>query len=186
MALGPKEMGERVRQNLEKKTGKSLVQWIAVLKQSKLKDKKAAIAYLKTEHSLGHFQAQAVFESSQGIVVYGDDKSLIEGLFSTSSMLRTYRDIEKKVLKLGEDIRIKPCKTYIPFYRKYQFLLIKPTKDSEFFIGLNLPEDFVDDRCTIGRTGGSVRINQYYIVKNSKDMDNGLMEIIALAYKQNA
>ena len=36
MALGPKQMGEAILRNLEEKTGKSLEQWLTIVKKSKL------------------------------------------------------------------------------------------------------------------------------------------------------
>lgn len=42
MALGPKQMGEAILRNLEEKTGKSLEQWLTIIKKkSKLADKKS-------------------------------------------------------------------------------------------------------------------------------------------------
>ena len=58
MALGPKEMGEAILRNLEEKTGKTLEQWISIVKKSKLSDKKSVMDFLKNTHVVGHFQAQ--------------------------------------------------------------------------------------------------------------------------------
>jgi len=60
MALGPKQMGEAILRNLEEKTGKTLEQWISIVKKSKLSDKKSVMDFLKITHGLGHFQAQKI------------------------------------------------------------------------------------------------------------------------------
>ena len=70
MALGPKQMGEAILRNLEEKTGKSLEQWLTIVKKSKLTDKKSIIDFLKNTHSVGHFQAQKIFECFQGEDAY--------------------------------------------------------------------------------------------------------------------
>ena len=53
MALGPKQMGEAIIRNLKEKTGKTLEQWIELIEQETLQDKKEIIAFLKTENGIG-------------------------------------------------------------------------------------------------------------------------------------
>lgn len=65
MALNPKEMSEAIIRNMKEKTGKSLEEWIGVVKESKLQEKKEIIDFLKTEKGLGHFQALEVFKQSK-------------------------------------------------------------------------------------------------------------------------
>jgi hypothetical protein len=62
MGLSPKQMEDAIIQNLKSKTGKTLQEWLATLKESKILDKKEAIGFLKTEKGLGHFQAQTVYK----------------------------------------------------------------------------------------------------------------------------
>ncbi len=70
MALTPKEMGAAILRNLAAKTGHPLDYWLEVVQQSGLNEKKEIMALLKTDHGLGHFQAQKVFEVSQGLDDY--------------------------------------------------------------------------------------------------------------------
>ena len=62
MALGPKEMGEAIIRNLKLKTGKDLYEWMALLEQLDIKERKAALAYLREKKGLGFFQSQKVVE----------------------------------------------------------------------------------------------------------------------------
>ena len=60
MGLSPQEMEAAIIQNLPGKTGKSLDEWLEVLRESKLTEKKELKAHLKDTHGVGHFQAQTI------------------------------------------------------------------------------------------------------------------------------
>mgnify|MGYP006205345573 CR=1 FL=1 len=109
----------------------------------------------KNTHSVGHFQAQKIFECFQGEDAYENIDNFIPSLFNSSDLLKAYRKIESVITNLDNDIRIQPCKTYIPFYRKNQFAIVKVSKDKKIVIGLNLDETFKNDRFKKSKTGGS-------------------------------
>lgn len=44
-------------------------------------------------------------------------------------------------MSLGNDVKHKPCKGYIPYYRQKQFLILKPLKNT-MKIGLSLPNEY--------------------------------------------
>lgn len=185
MALGPKQMGEAILRNLEEKTGKSLEQWLTIVKKSKLTDKKSIIDFLKNTHSVGHFQAQKIFECFQGEDAYENIDNFIPSLFHSSDLLKAYRKIESVITNLDNDIRIQPCKTYTPFYRKNQFAIVKVSKDKKIVIGLNLDETFKNDRFKKSKTGGSERINFQTTLDTISDFDKEIIEIVKTAYAKN-
>ena len=61
MALNPQQMSEAIIRNLKEKTGKTLDEWLEIISETELKEKKEVTQFLKTEKKLGHFQAQVVF-----------------------------------------------------------------------------------------------------------------------------
>jgi len=60
MGLSPQEMEAAIIRNLADKTGKSLDEWMEVLRTSNLTEKKALMAVLKETNGVGHFQAQTI------------------------------------------------------------------------------------------------------------------------------
>jgi len=56
----PEQMEQAIVRNLEAKTGKSLEQWLVVLRDSGLTEKGALKDELKKVHGVGHFQAQTI------------------------------------------------------------------------------------------------------------------------------
>ena len=60
MSLSPQEMKAAIIKNLPAKTGKSLDEWLEVLRESNLTEKRELKAHLKETHGVGHFQAQTI------------------------------------------------------------------------------------------------------------------------------
>ncbi len=56
--MKPEEMEQAIIGNLPEKTGRALEEWFAVLRDSELTDKRELKDHLKSDHGVGHFQAQ--------------------------------------------------------------------------------------------------------------------------------
>lgn len=95
--------------------------------------------------------------------------------------MKAYKKIEATLLKIGKDVRVQPCKTYIPFYRTNQFSIVKASKDKKITIGLNLPSDFKTDLFKKAKTVAFERINYQTTLESIADFDAQLIEIIKIA-----
>ena len=86
MALSPKEMHDRIIENLASKTSHDRDHWHIVVAsaRSALSDKKL-VAHLKTEHDLGHYTAVAVVKESMHGNEYDAVDDLIAALFAGKS-----------------------------------------------------------------------------------------------------
>lgn len=142
MALSPREMHERIIENLAAKTGHSFEYWLrVVVKQRKEKSDKELIAHLKNKHGLGHYTAVAIIKQSVTGNEYDVPDDLITALFIGKSKARQlYEAIDGQVLTLSGAERV-PCKTYVGYRRKTQFLIIAPMGDVGVKCGLTLPPD---------------------------------------------
>ena len=65
MGLSPKEMEDAIIKNLRDRTGKSLNEWLKVLSEENLSNKKEMKSCLKEKYNLGHFQAQTIVKLFQ-------------------------------------------------------------------------------------------------------------------------
>ncbi|MBI5324829.1 MAG: DUF4287 domain-containing protein [Ignavibacteriae bacterium] len=141
MSLGPKQMEEAIFRNLPKNTGKTLDEWVKALVKSKVKGIKEQIIWLK-EQGLGSVQAAFIVNNHNKVEnIYDDGDKLINDLFSgeNKKYRKEYDALIKKIKLFGKDISVRPCKTYIPVYRKKQFATIRPTKHG-VAIGLAIKE----------------------------------------------
>ncbi len=189
MAKSPGEMEAAIIDNLKAKTGKSLEQWIAVLKKSGAKTPKDQLAWLKGNHGFGHFQANVVVtrSASGGGSDYDDGDALVDNQFMGDNLplKEVYEAVASKVMKMGGDIEVKPCKTYIPFYRKTQFLVVKAKKGG-MYLGLPSGSDTGHvDSVGVKGLGLPEKITSAIRIASRADLTRGVFDRIAAAYRDN-
>jgi hypothetical protein len=131
---------------LKHKTGRSLVEWIALAKKEGPKDETARRAWLKTKHKLGTNSAWWISDRVEG--KGGEEDSpenylaaaaiYVEDQYSgrKSALRPIYDELLQLGKSLGPDVKACPCKTMVPLYRNHVFAQIKPTTNSRVDLGL--------------------------------------------------
>lgn len=180
MALSAAQMQEAVIKNLPEKTGKTLEEWIGIARSLNLSKNSEILQKLRQDYGLGHVQAQTVVWRMEGDKPYIETKGYEERIFKNTFTL--YSELKDLILNLSDEVTIRPCKTYIPFYRKKQFAIITEKK-GELVLGLNLDPIKFQELQKADNLGGSDRINKMIIVsrENLKTLKNYIKE----AYSNN-
>ncbi|WP_417602318.1 DUF5655 domain-containing protein [Owenweeksia hongkongensis] len=129
-----------MEEGLLEKTGKSLKDWIEVVKKTKLDKHKAIIDYLKKEHGFTHgyanFVALKTLKSDAGSM---DDSILLENQYKGKEGLKPiYEKLIGEISSFGKDITKTPKKDSVSMIRKRQFALIKPATKTRIDLGLKL------------------------------------------------
>lgn len=127
--------------NLYKNTGKTLEQWMAIVKQKKFGKHGEIIKFLKEEHSFTHGFANLVALKSRGTDAASVENKdeLIEKQYKGKEHLKPlYDKLLAEILKFGKDIEIAPKNAYVSLKRKKQFAILQPATKTRFEIGLNL------------------------------------------------
>lgn len=189
MALSPLEQELAMERNMAAKTGKTLAQWLELLKKSGPEHPAEQLKWLKEKKGLGHFQAALVVKRRQagGRSEYENGEALIDRLFAgeQKSLRGIYTTLVAAVMKLGADIQIKPCKTYIPFYRKRQFLIVKPGKGM-LYVGLPVtPDRSNPEQLPSKGLGMPEKIGMAIALKSRTAVSVTLMNEIRKAYEAN-
>jgi hypothetical protein len=146
---------------LKEKTGRSMKEWLALVKKEGPKDEKSRCEWLKTKHKLGTNSAWWIAERAEGKGWEGDTPEAylkaavgyVEEQYAGPK--RKLRPIYDELLALGKslgaDVKACPCKTMVPLYREHVFSQIKPTTNSRIDLGFalthykgKLPERLVD------------------------------------------
>jgi hypothetical protein len=154
-------MVEKWIADLKPKTGRSLEEWIALVKKDGPKDYRSRRAWLKAKHNLGTNSAWWIADRAEG---KGDEEDSPEKYLATAaryveeqysgkkSVLRPmFEELLHLTKSLGADVKACPCKTMVPLYRNHVFAQIKPTTNSRIDFGLSfttykgkLPRRLVD------------------------------------------
>jgi predicted transport protein len=127
--------------NLEKNTGRSLDQWIAIVKKEKFQKHGEIMKFLKGDHGFTHGFANLVahktLKSDAGSA--SDLDELISKQYKgKENFLPIYERIKSEISGFGDDVEFAPKNSYVSVRRKKQFAMLIPATKTRFEIGLNL------------------------------------------------
>lgn len=133
---------------LKTKTGRTLDEWITLVKKEGPKNEKSRRDWLKNAHNLGTNSAWWIAERAEG---KGGEDSDPEAYLEAASeyVAQQYAGSKEKLRpiydallamakELGPDVKACPCKTIVPLYREHVFAQIKPTTNTRIDLGLCL------------------------------------------------
>ena len=169
--------------NMPEKTGKSLDQWKALLKEKAFAKHSEAVKYLKSEHSVTHGFANTIVtlskrEDSSSEDLVGNQYKGKETLFPI------YQKLIAFVKTLGEDVKLTPKKGSVSVIRKRQFLLIKPATKSRIDLGFKLKDQPTTDRLENSGPFGSMCTHRVQLTEAS-EVDDELKAWIKEAYEKS-
>ena len=125
--------------NLEKNTGKSLDEWITIVKGKEFAKHGEIVQFLKEEHGFTHGFANMVAHKSREVESEGGKETLVEDQYrGKEHFLPLYEQLLSAVTRFGSDIEVAPKKSYVSLRRKKQFATLGPATKSRFEIGINL------------------------------------------------
>ena len=135
--------------NMPEKTGKSLDEWIKILKAKNFAKHGEAVKFLKTEHGVTHGFANTIVTLSKQNNDSPND--LVTNQYKgKEALVPIYTKLVEEILKFGSDIIITPKKGSVSLIRKHQFALIKPANKTRIDLGLK-----IKGKPTEGRLGDS-------------------------------
>ena len=189
-------MTQKWVQELPQKTGRSLEEWIALIKKSGPPTETERREWLKKEHKLGTNNAVALAERADGKGTWEDSPETylqianewVAAQYSNprAALRPLYEELLKLGLSLGKDVKACPCKTMVPFYRKHVFAQIKPSTNTRIDLGfalgnLKTPKRLID-------TGGyekKDRITRRIEIKSKTDIDDEVKRWLKKAYEMD-
>jgi predicted transport protein len=170
--------------NLFKNTGKSLEQWIEIVKQKNFVKHSEIISFLKDEHGFTYGFANLVAHKSKGSDAgsVADTSVLIEKQYKGKENLRpVYEKLLGEILKFGNDIEVAPKNAYVSLRRKKQFALLQPATKTRFEIGLILKGQEASGMLEIIPTANAMCSHKINIEKEA-DVTNEVLDWIKAAY----
>ena len=127
--------------NLHKNTGKSLSEWIEIVKATGIEKHSEIIKHLKSEHGFTHGFANLVAhkakESDAGSAE-NPQELVSEQYKGKENLYPIYEKLLDQVKQFGADVAFVPKKTYVSVKAKKQFALIQPSTKTRLDVGINL------------------------------------------------
>ena len=125
---------------LKDKTGKSLEEWIGIVKKQQLEKHSDIMKFLKSEHDFTHGFANLVsLKAREADAGSFDADDLVEMQYKGKESLRPiYESILAVVKEFGDDVEIVPKKAAVSLKTKKQFALVQPSTKTRVDLGLKL------------------------------------------------
>jgi hypothetical protein len=182
---------------MKKKTGRSLEEWMQLAKEKGPADEKQRRDWLKKEYGLGTNYAAWIAERSAGKTSREESPEqylqhahdYVEKMFAgpKGHLRPIYEEIIKFASTMGPDVRVSPCSTIVPIYRRHVVAQVKPTTRTRIDLGLALKNATVPRRLI--NTGGfekKDRITHRVELTSISDFDVEAKKWMKLAYEGDA
>jgi len=182
---------------LKDKTGRSLDEWLALVKQSGPKTEKLQREWLKQEFKLGTNSAWWIAERAKGRGAETDDpaayllaaEQYVERMYRgrKADLRPLYDKLLALGLSMGKDVKACPCQTMVPLYRRHVFAQIKPATQTRIDMGFALGALKGEGRLI--ETGGFAkkdRITHRIPVSKPADIDGEVKRWLRVAYEGDA
>jgi hypothetical protein len=184
---------------LKDKTGRSLEEWIDLVKKEGPPTEKESREWLKKEYGLGTNSAWWIAEraagNSLGIAEDTPEGYLkvaaeyVEAMFAgpKTGLRPIYEALLKLGKSMGKDVKVCPCKTIVPLYRNHVFAQIKPTTRTRIDFGFALKDTPATGRLI--DTGGFAkkdRITHRIPITSLDEIDDEVERWLKVAYDMDA
>ncbi|CAL2062383.1 DUF4287 domain-containing protein [Tenacibaculum sp. 190524A05c] len=164
--------------NMPEKTGKSLNEWKAILKEKAFTKHSEGVKYLKTEHNVTHGFANTIVTLSKEENTTPDDLVSIQ-YKGKEILFPIYEKLIEFVKTLGDDVTITPKKGSVSIIRKRQFILIKPATKTRIDLGFKLKDKPTTDRLENSGPFGTMcthRVKLSTISEIDEELKNWILE----------
>lgn len=169
--------------NMPEKTGKSLEEWKAILKEKSLEKHSDGVNFLKTQYNVTHGFANTIVTLSK------EESNALNGLVDAQykgkeNLIPVYEKLIDYVKSLGSDITITPKKGSVSIIRKRQFVLIKPATKTRIDLGFKLKDKPTTDRLENSGPFGTMCTHRVRLSEVS-EIDEELKRWISEAYEES-
>ena len=141
-------MTQKWTASLKENSGRSLEEWLKLVKKHGPPTRSGRRDWLKSEHGMGTNAAAWIAGLADGKTDYvagpdaylKDAEQYVEVMYSgpKAALRPIYDALLKLAMGLGKDVRACPCQTIVPLYRKHVFAQIKPTTRTRIDLGFAL------------------------------------------------
>lgn len=181
--------------DLKGKSGRSLDEWLELIRTTGPATEAERRNWLKAKHGLGTNSAYWLAERADGKGEDDDpEKYLASALVYVDEMFAgkkvglwpLYEQLLALGLSMGKDVKACPCKTIVPFYRNHVFAQIKPSTATRIDFGLALKDTAAEGKLI--DTGGFAkkdRITHRFAITSAADIDREVKMWLKRAYEMD-
>ncbi|MBK7233944.1 MAG: DUF4287 domain-containing protein [Saprospiraceae bacterium] len=189
MAKTSGEFEKEFIDNSKTLTGKSVEEWLTLVKSFGSEKRLEILDWLKKEQGLNHMQAQFVIGIyfNNGNPVYINENVLLENQFLKCQEIRPlFEFVSDKIINAVPGTQLIPKKTYLSFTSDREFAAIN-IKPKELRLGLDLGEVPFDEYIQKSKlTGPMPRISHMVILTELQQFNHKLLDLLQQSYQRTA
>lgn len=173
--------------NLHKNTGKTLEQWIAIVKKGNFAKHGEILNFLKETHGMTHGFANLVALKTKGSdsdSVENKDELISKQYQGKEHFIPVYDKLLGEIQKFGKDVEVAPKNAYVSLRRKKQFATLQPATKTRFEIGIILKGQEPQGKLELIK-GTNAMCSHKMSISGIKDIDKEVLNWLKTAY-QNA
>ncbi len=188
MAKSPAEQLDSMIKNLSEKTGKSMEQWLAIVKPMKFAKHGEIMKFLKEDQGVSHGYANLIALTAMGSVIAPDEgeaEDLVQAQYAgaMSGLKPIYDALIKAIQSFGSDVEVAPKKAYVSVRRSKQFTILQPSTATRLDVGLNLKGEKSTDRLEASGSFNAM-VSHRVRVSKAEEVDKQLIGWLKQAYEK--
>ena len=174
-----------VQASLERDTGKTLDEWVAIAKSCPETRPRARTDWLREHYGLGVNRCAHVlsvaFPSTDG---WDNPQAAREALWTDPASRAIFEAVEKIAMALPDAITGQR-KAFTAFSREFQFASVKPVKGGKAMLGLAAPPDADPKLAEPRNEGWSERLKSKLLLEDASQVDASVAALLKQAWERS-
>ncbi|MBI1406959.1 MAG: DUF4287 domain-containing protein [Caulobacter sp.] len=166
-----------IQANLEKETGRSLDDWVAIARTCPETAPRARLTWMKTHHGLGQNRASIILSRAFPETGWDQPEQLREALWKDPHSRAIFEAVEAAVSDF-EGLVTGQRKGFSAWSRNFQFAAIRPLKGGKARLGLAVAPDASSRLEPARNEGWSERLKSAITLASAAEVDGDLIALL--------
>ena len=171
-----------VRNGLQKETGKSLAEWVAIAKECPETGTRARLKWFKNTHGLLQNRAMHVLNQAFPVAVGWDQPDALRDALWTDASSRLILEAVEKLALVLPGVIASQRKGFSAWSRTYQFAALRPLRRGMARLGLALPLDAHNSLLMAKNEGWSERLKSAIVLQSPHDANRRIAALLEAAW----